>query len=390
MITAPLVLDRVNLNGATVRLALSDGRIATIDPVTGPAGPDTATQTVIPLPVEAHVHLDKAFTIHRARADKPGLFGAIEAMGRDKPHWTPLDLRTRIEAGMQEAWAAGCRAIRSHIDWTEPAAPLAWDIAAEVAEDWASRLPLIRASLSGIDLLADPDYGPAIARRVAQDGQVLGAFIYRHADLETRIPYVFDLAETHGLRLDFHVDEGLDIDACGLDLIVAEATRRGMGDRVLCGHACSLSVRPDAGRAIDALARSGVALTVMPTTNLYLQDMTPGRSPRLRGLAPALELREAGVPVILGTDNVRDPFYPMGIHDPLESLRLAALAAHIAPGDWVDAITATPARALGLDPQRLVVGAAADFLLLPAPDVLSALARPGSSRTVIRGGVPQT
>ena len=138
------------------------------------------------------------------------------------------------------------------------------------------------------------------------------------------------------------------------------------------------------------MARSGITLTVMPTTNLYLQDMTPGRSPRQRGLAPAQELRAAGVPVVLGTDNVCDPFYPLGVHDPLESLRLALPAAHLLPDDWADAITATPARALGLAPQRLDVGEAADFILLPAPDVLTALARPGVARAVIRAGIPST
>lgn len=379
-----MILDAVNLNGATLRLTLAEGRIAGIDPVPGPA-----TQTVIPLPVEPHVHLDKAFTIHRARATAPGLFGAIEAMAADKVRWTPLDLLTRIEDGMAEAWASGCRAIRSHIDWNEPAVPLAWEVAAEVAEEWADRMPLIRSSLSPIDLLGDPDHGPAIAERVARDGQVLGAFIYRHPGLETGIPFAFDLAEKHDLRLDFHVDEGLEVEAAALDLIVAEATRRGMGDRVLCGHACSLSIRPDADRAIAALAASGVALTVMPTTNLYLQDMTPGRSPRLRGLAPAQELRAAGVSVLLGSDNVCDPFYPMGLHDPLESLRLAALAAHLDPDDWVDAVTDAPARALGLAPQSLAVGEPADFLLFPAPDLLSALARPGVPREVWRAGRPQ-
>jgi cytosine deaminase len=364
---------------------LAGGRIAAIDPVAGPA-----SRTVIPLPVEPHVHLDKAFTIARARAARPGLFGAIEAMAADKARWTADDLRTRITAGLEEAWAAGCRAIRSHIDWTDPGVPLAWEIAAEVAQDWAGRMRVIRSSLSGIDHVGDPDHGPAIAERVARDGQVLGAFIYRHPDLDRRIPFVFDLAERHDLWLDFHVDEGLEAEAQGLDLIVAEAARRGMGGRVLCGHACSLSIRAEAPRVIEAGARSGIALTVMPTTNLYLQDMTPGRSPRLRGLAPALELRAAGVPVVFGTDNVCDPFYPLGLHDPLESLRLAAVSAHVAPGDWVDAITDTPARALGLAPQRLAAGEPADFLLLPAPDVLSALARPGVPRQVIRGGQPQT
>lgn len=379
-----MILEDVDLDGRSVRLTLSGGKIAAIDPSPGPA-----TRTILPLPVEPHVHLDKAGTISRCRPEASGLFGAIDAMARDKANWTAEDLRSRIEAGMQEAWQAGCRAIRSHIDWDGPAAPLAWDVASEVAQDWASRMPLIRASLSAIDVVGDADLGPAIAARVALDGQVLGAFIYRHPDLATRIPFVFDLAEKHGLMLDFHVDEGLEVEATGLDLIIAEATRRGMGDRVLCGHACSLSIRPDAARAIDAMARAGVGLTVMPTTNLYLQDMAPGRTPRLRGLAPAQELRTAGVPVLFGTDNVRDPFYPMGVHDPLESLRLAALSAHLAPGSWVDAITTTPARALGLADRPVAVGEVADLLVFPAPDILAAIARPGVPRMVIRGGVPQ-
>ncbi|MBA3909714.1 MAG: amidohydrolase [Rhodobacter sp.] len=381
MIAGPTILEAVNLGGQTVRLTLAGGKIAAIVPM-----PGAATQTILPLPVEPHVHLDKAGTIGRCRPDAPGLFGAIEAMARDKANWTAEDLRTRIAAGMEEAWASGCRAIRSHLDWNEPEVPLAWHVASEVAQDWADRMPLIRSSLSGIDVLGHPEIGPAIAAHVARDGQVLGAFIYRHDDLAARIALVFDLAEKHGLMLDFHVDEGLEVEATGLDLILAETIRRGMGDRVLCGHACSLSIRPDAPRVIDAMGRAGMALTVMPTTNLYLQDMTPGRTPRLRGLAPAQELRAAGVPVLFGTDNVRDPFYPMGLHDPLESLRLAALSAHLPPGDWVEAITAAPARALGLSPQRLVVGEPADFVLLPAPDVLAALARPGVPRRVFRRG----
>lgn len=380
-----MILEGVNLGGKTVRLTFSGGKIAAIDPMPGPAA-----QTVLPLLVEPHTHLDKAFTISRCRPEAPGLFGAIEAMARDKANWTAEDLRTRIESGMHEAWATGCRAIRSHVDWNLPEVPLAWDIAAEVAQDWHARMPLIRASLSGIDLLGDPDHGPSIAARVAQDGQVLGAFIYRHPDLETRIPFVFDLAEKHGLLLDFHVDEGLEPEATGLDLIIAEATKRGMGSRTLCGHACSLSIRPDAPKVIEAMARAGVALTVMPTTNLYLQDMSPDRTPRLRGLAPAQELRAAGVPVLLGTDNVRDPFYPLGLHDPLESLRLAVLAAHLSADDWTDAITHASASALGLAPQSLAPGEPADFLLFAAPDVLTALARPGVPRQVFRAGILQS
>jgi cytosine deaminase len=149
----------------------------------------------------------------------------------------------------------------------------------------------------------------------------------------------------------------------------------------LCGHACSLSVRTadDLKRTADAAARAGVALTIQPTANLYLQDMAFGRMPRLRGLAPAQELRAAGVEVMLGTDNVADPFIPFGSYDPVETLRLAWVAGHMAPSAWHEAITTTPARAQGLAPARIAPGEAADFLLIAGESLEAALRLPGAA-----------
>ncbi len=73
------------------------------------------------------------------------------------------------------------------------------------------------------------DSGAAIAQRVAKDGGVLGAFFYRNADLEAKIEEMFRLAVQHDLKLDFHVDEGLELEADGFSLIVAATKRHNMG-----------------------------------------------------------------------------------------------------------------------------------------------------------------
>lgn len=161
--------------------------------------------------------------------------------------------------------------------------------------------------------------------------------------------------------------------------------------RVLCGHARSLSIRPDqdVARVLDAAGRAGVALTVLPTTNLHVQDIEPGRTPRLRGLAPMQELRAAGVQVLLGTDNVRDPFYPFGSYDPVQVLRLATLAAHLTPGDWLDAITTAPARAMGLAEPATKVGVPADFIIIDGADWAEALSSPRAIRQIYRAGIAE-
>ena len=380
-------ISSLGLNGRTVDVTVSAGVIARIAPAMG-----AARAMIMPLSVEPHVHLDKTYTAHRCQAKSPGLFGAIDAMAQDLGNWTADDLRARMTRGVADAYENGVVAMRSHVDWTAPGVPLAWTVMGEVAQNWATRLPLQRASLSGIDLLGDPDHGPAIAARVAQDGGVLGCFIYRHADIPDRLARVFRLAETHGLRLDFHVDEGLEPEANAFDDVVRMTADFGMAGRVLCGHACALSIRPDlqVARVMEAAAQAGVALTVMPTTNLHLQDMTPGRTPRLRGLAPMHELRAAGVQVLLGTDNVRDPFYPYGSYDSVEVLRLATLTAHLTPGDWLDAITTAPARAMGLAVPAIAVGQPADFITIDGADWAEALSQPRAHRHIYRAGLPMS
>lgn len=379
-------LSALHLNGQTVSLSVRHGRIDSIAAVPGPA-----RAVILPLPVDPHVHLDKTFTSHRCRASKPGLFGAIEAMAADIPNWTGADLRARATLALNEAYGNGISAMRSHIDWGQAAVPLAWNVLGELADEWRGRLTLQRAALAPLDLVGDPDIGPQIAAQVTKDAAVLGCFVYRNSDLDTKLALVFGLAERHGLRLDFHVDEGLDPLAEGFDHIVALTAKHRLAGRVLCGHACSLSIRPEAdvARAIGQAAEAGVAVTVLPATNLHLQDMQQGRSPRLRGLAPMQELRAAGVEALLGADNVSDPFYPGGSYDQIEVLRLACLAAHLSPAAWLDAITAGPARAMGLTPPRIAASEPADFMLIEGADWDAALRSAHSPRQIIRSGRPQ-
>ena len=374
----------LHLNGQTVALTLADGCIAAITPVAGPA-----RAVILPLPVDPHVHLDKTFTIQRCRASKPGLSGAIEAMAGDVPGWTETDIRTRSGLALAEAQKNGIWAMRSHIDWVQPGVPLAWSVLGEVSQQWRNRLHLQRAALVPLDLLGDADFGPGIAACVARDGSILGCFVYGNTDLDAKLARVFVLADLHGLHLDFHVDEGLDPQVRGFDSIVALTAQHRMAGRVLCGHACSLAIRPEVevARVLDAAAAAGIALTVLPTTNLHLQDMQPGRSPRQRGLAPMLELRAAGVSVLLGADNVADPFYPHGSYDQIEVLRLACLAAHLNPAEWLGAITTAPALAMGLSAPALAVGQPADFILIEGADWDAALRSARAPRQIIRSGL---
>jgi cytosine/creatinine deaminase len=378
-------LRSVRVGTATVDLVIERGRIARMTPARGPA-----TALALPPLVDAHVHLDKTYVAHRITARPASLFEAIDLAAADKARWTEADLRARAGRALARAEANGIAALRSHVDWSEPERPLAWDVIGDLAEAWRGRVDVQRAALVPLDLLGDPDLGPGIAASVARDGGVLGAFVYRNDHLPARLEQVFALAIAHDLALDFHVDEGLEREAQGFDTIVALTARHGLGGRVLCGHACALSIRPEheVAALLEAAAEAGVALTVLPTTNGYLQDARPGRTPRLRGLAPMQEARAAGMDVLVALDNVADAFYPYGDYDLLDAWRLAVVNARLDPETWLDAITTLPARALGLPEPALTQGGPADFVLLDAGSPADLVGRLDIRRTVWRDGRP--
>ncbi len=274
-------------------IQIEDSRIASLVPSQARNG-----GFVTPLFADIHVHLDKTFTIRRIAENGDAkvdcLFDAIDLMNTDRKNWSEADIRARATQGLQAAFEQGVGAMRSHVDWTTPEVPTAWPVLNELRQEWKDRLDLQLAALVHGDLVLDA--GSQIAARVAKDGGVFGAFFYRNADLEAKIEEMFRVAVQHDLNLDFHVDEGLEVEADGFSLIVSATRHHGMGGRVLCGHACSLSLRgPDElQRILDAAADAGTALVSLPTTNLYLQDRIGEISAPARCVAPLKEARAAG------------------------------------------------------------------------------------------------
>ncbi|WP_299295912.1 amidohydrolase family protein [uncultured Tateyamaria sp.] len=342
------------LHGAPV---IKDGRLIALTPSTG-----APQRMVLPRLVEPHCHLDKCHTIHRLGQVGGNLRHAITRQFEDKVHWTEEDLRARASKGLAEAQANGCHLIRSHVDWgTDPAPPLSWRMLCDLAAETPG---LQLAALIGANQWADPAFVSAAVPTIAATGGVLGAFVLDHDHIDTALEHIFDAAVQHGLMLDFHVDEGLG-DFNGLEAIADRAIATGFEAPILCGHAVSLMDRtePDFARIADKCARAGMTICALPVTNLYLQGRVEG-TPDRRGITRLRELRAAGVPVIVGSDNVADAFCPLGAHDPRAALALGCVTAHLDPplGDWLSAITTDAAAALGHRPVTVDGAALSDLL----------------------------
>ncbi len=340
---------------------------------------------LVPALTDVHVHLDKTLVADRLPGIPATLQEAIDMAAQDAEDWSESDVRRRASSGVHRAWVRGTARMRSHVDWPGPEVPLAWPVLQELREDNRGKVELQLASLTPLDVLAEA--GQSVARRVARDRGVLGAFVYGNEDLPGKIARAFDLADRYDLALDFHVDESLAPEARGFDAIVREAAVRGVGRRVLCSHVCALSVRPEdeVRRLLDETAAAGITLCVLPTTNAWLQDHAPGRTPRHRGLAPLHEAREAGVPVLLASDNVQDAFYPWGNYDLWDVFRNALTWAQLDPDAWLGAVTG-PSDPFPGGAARIVEGGPADFIVFYADTLEEVVSDPRCLRDLYRNG----
>lgn len=383
---------------ALADLHLAQGRVLGLAPhdaqFTPPAGSawNLAGALVLPGLVDAHTHLDKAFTLARMGAVQPGLLGAIDAMMVDRRSWTPADVRARASRALQWAHEAGTVHLRTHCDWWEPQAqPLAWNVLRELAQEWAARLVLERVALIPLHLYAERDTAMRLARTVADSGPgaLLGGFVHSTNWNPQALRHLFEAAQAHGLNVDLHVDEELHPGAQGLATTAALLRELRFEGHVVCGHACALAAQNEATAlaTLDAVAQCPITLVTLPITNLLLQDAVTGRTPRQRGLTLVKEAQARGIPLLIASDNVQDPFCPVGSFDPLEALATGVLAAQLdAPFDrWSQALCRSDW--LGRGPQELPLqpGSSADLIVFHQADAWGFPSRT-QPRLVLRQG----
>lgn len=383
---------------------VADGRIARIAPVGG--GEETASAPtrvgldggiVLPRLVDVHTHLDKGHIWPRTPNPDGSFMGALDSAGRDRiAFWSAEDVAARMDFALRCALAHGTGAVRTHLDSLGPQTAISWPVFAEMREAWKGRIALQATALFTCDIVTgdEPQFRDIVAT-VARHGGVLGGVTFLgaapDAALDLALDRIFMAAAANGLDLDFHVDESDAPEARSLERIADAAMRHRFKGRILAGHCCSLALQneTDAARVIDKLGEAGIAVVSLPMCNMYLQDRRPGRTPRWRGVAPLHELKAAGVPVMVASDNTRDPFYAYGDLDMVEVFREATRVAHLDHNgdDWIATVTTTPGDVMRLaDAGRLAEGGPADLVLTRARSWTELLARPQADRVVVVAG----
>ena len=368
-----VLLANVRLaDGRDADIRMTGGVIESIGPgleTAGAAVMDGGGLLALPGMIDGHVHLDKTLT---------GLPWMPYPAGPSRASriTTERGLRAQLPPPAQrasnlvrKAVAAGTTAFRSHADIGPDIGVRHVEALLDVKADFAHAADFQIVAFPQYGVLAAPGTYALMDEALSMGADVVGGIdpIVQDGDLNGQLDQLFRLAEKHDAGIDPHIH---DPGVAGMTEIAALAERTrasGLEGRVTVSHGFSLGACQE--RDFERLAG------VMAEARMSLVTHGGGASP----LPPVKKLRERGVEVFVGNDDVRDTWSPYGNGDLLiRTMLLSWRSGFRADGDLAiafDCASAAARRVLGHDDRGIAVGAPADLFTVRAETLGEAVAQ---------------
>jgi len=372
-------------------------RIAAIAPSLPDRAPvelDASGGLVTPGLVETHIHLDAALTVGQPRHNRTGsLFEGIEIWGERVKSLTHEDVKRRAATALKWMLAHGVTHVRTHVDVCDPNL-VALGALLEVREEVADIITLQIVAFPQQGMYSFPDGEQLMVRALELGADVVGGIPhyewtreYGERDVRTALR----LAAEYDRPADLHCDETDDDQSRFLELVAAETIRLGLQGRVTASHATAMHSYNNAYayRLIQWMRNAGVHIITNPLDNSVLQgrfDSYPIR----RGFTRVKELLASGINVCIGHDSIMDPWYPLGVGDPLQSCFVMAHYGQMSGREELETmlnlVTTRAAACFGADDYGLDVGKRADLVVFDAPTPVDAVRTMASRRYVVSRG----
>ena len=189
----------------------------------------------------------------------------------------------------------------------------------------------------------------------------------------------FDLAQKYNKLIDVHCDEIDDEASRGLETLATRAYETGMKDMVTASHTTAMHSYNNAYviRLMRILKLSGINFVANPCVNVHLG----GRAdtyPKRRSMTRVKELTDEGINVSFGSDDIFDPWNPLGNAKMRDQVFMGLYTGHMLGYDEIvnsyRFVTTNAARTLHLgDDYGIAEGKDANFVILDAKDWYDAL-----------------
>ena len=333
---------------------------------------------IIPGFVDTHIHLDKSCILDRCRSQHGTLEEAIAEVAAAKRVFTEDDVYKRGSRTLEKAIVQGTTRMRTHVEVDPRVGLRSFHAIRRLKANYAWAIDLEICVFPQEGLTNDLGTEELLVHACEEGADLIGGCPYTDTAPKDQIARIFAIAGRFDLDIDFHLDFDLDPSWMHLHEVCHQTERHRWGGRVAVGHVTKLSAIDGEALAAVAhrLADTGVAVTVLPATDLFLMGRNHNHSIP-RGVAPAHQLVQHGVTCSLATNNVLNPFTPFG---DCSLIRMANLYANVAGlgraedfADCLSMVSTMAAKLMNLRDYGIVAGGTADLLVLDCSSAAAAV-----------------
>lgn len=368
-------------------VTVEQGQITSIEP----AGSDAASASIVDIAgdmlvpgfVEGHIHLDTSFygdtwMPHRPCTNGFDVHERVAFQTENMAIAAPMDKRARDQLDL--CIGNGTLHMRSHVMVDGSVGLKSLETILAVREDYKDIIDIQLVAFPQSGILKSPGTPELLDEAIKLGADLVGGLdpASFDRDVNGHLDIVFGVAEKHGVDVDIHLHDAGSVGAFTIEEICARTVALGMQGHVAISHAYGLGdLAPDAARKIAAIiAKSGVSIM----TN------APGN----HTFPPVALLRQEGVTVFSGSDNIRDSWWPYGDGDMLHRAEIIGYRSGFYTDEELqaafDIVTSEGAKALRIDNYGIYVGAKADFVTFSSTCIPEAVVAFPKNRKVFKAG----
>ncbi|NYT03104.1 MAG: amidohydrolase family protein [Candidatus Methanofastidiosa archaeon] len=393
-----LVIKNARINDTTISdIGINNGIIEKIGKLKGGNTIiDANKHYVLSGFVNSHCHLDKSNLLDKMTEDHLGktLEENRILLKKLKSSYSSSDIERRATDTIEKMLSKGITAIRTQVDVDPTAGVIPIKSLLKLKEKYKDR--------AYIELAAFPQEGVVdeAKRDLMEKAMELGADVVGGLPLveskgneRKHLEILFELAKQHNKNLDIQVDETNDPRMAILPEVLKKIKEENFQGRVTVTHAIALSRLPTekAKEIIDQMKALKVNVIVTPSANMItrfaeVNDLwiRPSNS-----ITRVTELYDNGINVAIGTDNVRDIFYPFGNCSMIRELHMLVSATRMTTRGYIDGAiamaTTNGAKLLGLN-YGIDEGRQADIIITDGISKLDILNSDETIPCVIKNG----
>jgi cytosine/creatinine deaminase len=390
-----LVIRNARLSGnAPIDIGIQAGKIVAIETNLSAGAPayDAGGHLACAGLVETHIHLDKTRIIDRCPPEDGRNANAVPRVAAVKKSFTEEDVYRRASTTLENCIKHGTTRMRTHVELDAGVEMRSFDALEKLRRDYAWAIDIELCVFPQEGLTNNKRSGELLVEALKRGARVIGAAPNYDPDKNGQIHRIFDLAREYDTDIDMHLDSGNS--PADMDIhLVCELTRKyRLGGRVAVGHGCKYSTLPPADllKLAAEMADAGVAVTVLPATDLYMMGRDQDHSIQ-RGVANANVLVENGVNCSISSNNILNPFTPLGDGNLIRIANLQANVCQIGEAhrlrECFSMLTDRSAKLMNLKDYGISVGNPADIVIFDATTQEETIAEVRGPLVVFKRGI---